>query len=159
RLLCGTLLPAPATVLQDVPGPNAANTTRERFQQHQADPACTGCHQQMDPIGFGLENFDAIGRYRDKDGTFPVDASGKIFGGGDAEGDFKGFRELSQRLAASKTVSDCITRQMFQYSFGRAPDAEDKGTLESSSSQFTMANKNLKEIVLAFIAADSFTKR
>ena len=48
------------------------------MEQHRADPNCAVCHARMDPLGFGLENFDAIGAWRDKDGEFPVDASGTL---------------------------------------------------------------------------------
>lgn len=159
RLLCETLPPAPAAVSQDVPGPNNATTTRQRYAQHQNDPNCSGCHQLMDPIGFGFEHFDAIGKYRAKEGTFEIDAKGTIAGGGDANGDFDGFRKLGEKLVASKTVSDCVTRQMFQYSFGRSPDQNDSAILSSASSRFVSTNKNLKEILLAFIESDSFAKR
>jgi len=159
RMLCETLPPAPAAVSPDVPGPNNASTTRQRYAQHQTDPSCSGCHQLMDPIGYGLENFDAIGKFRLKEGTFDIDATGTIAGGGDANGDFNGFRALGQKLVASKTVSDCVTRQMFQYSFGRAPDSNDTTILSSASTRFVSSNKNLKEILLAFIESDSFAKR
>ena len=53
-------------------------STRERLRQHEVDPACSGCHQLIDPIGFGFEHFDAIGRYRDDDGGKAVDARGEL---------------------------------------------------------------------------------
>ena len=55
-----------------------STTLRARLERHRADPNCASCHAKMDPLGFGLENFDAIGAWRDKDGPFPVDASGVL---------------------------------------------------------------------------------
>ena len=51
---------------------------RQQMEVHRADPACASCHNKMDPLGFGLENYDAIGKWRTKDGKFPVDSSGTL---------------------------------------------------------------------------------
>ena len=77
--LLGTPPPPPPP---DVPllandGHPDSGTLRQQMEQHRANPACASCHEQMDPLGFGLENFDAIGQWRDKDGTIrsiPPDA-------------------------------------------------------------------------------------
>ena len=61
-------------------------TMREQMEQHRANPACSGCHAQMDPIGFALENYDAIGRWRAKDAGSAIDATGKLPGGTAFEG-------------------------------------------------------------------------
>src|SRR5262249_1577733 len=67
RLLCTTLPDPPPTVMAVPPVITPGSSTRERFSQHSTDPACAGCHHLMDPIGFGFENFDAIGRFRSTD--------------------------------------------------------------------------------------------
>ncbi len=51
---------------------------RQQMEKHRADPACAVCHNKMDPLGFGLENYDAIGKWRTMDGKFPVDSSGTL---------------------------------------------------------------------------------
>ena len=51
---------------------------RQQLEEHRTDPTCASCHRRMDPLGFGLENFDAVGAWRTKDGKFPIDASGKL---------------------------------------------------------------------------------
>ena len=78
-LLCQSL-PPPPKVVPKAPEPAATSTSRERFAQHSSDPACAGCHKLIDPLGFGLENYDAIGRYRENENGKPVDASGVITG-------------------------------------------------------------------------------
>ena len=62
--------------------PSASTASmRQQLEQHRANPACASCHARMDPLGFGLENYDAVGRWRTKDGKFPVDAAGTLPGG------------------------------------------------------------------------------
>src|SRR5690242_17797662 len=56
----------------------SSGSLRQRFERHRADPSCSVCHLRMDPIGFALENYDAIGRWRTKDGNFPIDTAGKL---------------------------------------------------------------------------------
>jgi hypothetical protein len=64
NILCQQVDPPPPDVNNAPPPPREATTTRERFEQHEADPVCGGCHRLIDPIGLGFENFDAVGRYR-----------------------------------------------------------------------------------------------
>ena len=71
-------------------------TLRQRMEQHRANPACASCHARMDPLGFGFENFDAIGAWRDKDGGSPIDASGVLPSGQS----FQGPGELKAILKA-----------------------------------------------------------
>ena len=76
------------------PDPDPRLTTRERFAAHRADPSCAGCHQLVDPIGFGLENYDPIGRWRDSEKAQPVDATGALPDGSQ----FAGVAGLEQGL-------------------------------------------------------------
>jgi hypothetical protein len=64
----------------------SATSVRERLAQHRADPACASCHDLMDPVGFALENFDAVGRWRNFDGTLAIDASGTLPDGLEIDG-------------------------------------------------------------------------
>ena len=67
--------------LSEKPEDTAGKTLRQRFEIHRQNPTCAACHATLDPIGFGLENFDAIGRYRDQDNGLPIDASGQLASG------------------------------------------------------------------------------
>ena len=69
--------PADVPLLEESAG-GEAKSVREQLEVHRANPICSSCHRNMDPLGFGLENYDAIGRWRDADGEFPVDASGTL---------------------------------------------------------------------------------
>ena len=78
RILCQEMPSPPATVDVTPPKPNPLLTTRERFAQHEKDPYCAGCHRLMDPIGLGFESYDAIGRFRTKEGSLNIDASSAL---------------------------------------------------------------------------------
>lgn len=91
-------------------------TTRERFEKHRdASTVCYSCHILMDPIGFGFENFDAVGRYRTAEGDLQVDASGELPGGQAFEGNI----ELSGILANTPELPLCATRALATYALGR----------------------------------------
>ena len=83
QLLCEHVLPPPGDINVMVPELDPNLTTRERFSQHSVDDQCAGCHVMMDPIGFGLENYDAIGNWRDTENGAPIDATGSIEQGDD----------------------------------------------------------------------------
>jgi hypothetical protein len=94
--------------LDDSKGSQTA-TLRQQMEEHRKNPACASCHSRMDPLGFGLENFDAIGAWRTQDGKFPVDASGALPDGrsfqarpteGDSQGGSRRCRARSHREAA-----------------------------------------------------------
>jgi hypothetical protein len=95
RLLCETVPPPPPNANITPPVVTATATTRVRFTQHRADPACSACHALMDPIGLGFEHYDAVGVWRDTDNGFPVDATGQV-NGSDVAGLFDGAIELSK---------------------------------------------------------------
>jgi hypothetical protein len=122
QLLCSPPDPVPGDlVIEPLGEPDPGQTLRQKLEQHRADPKCAGCHAVMDPIGFGLENFDAIGAYRTDDHGVAVDASGTI-----EEVSFVGARELSTLLAADPRIASCAAKQLLTYAVGRpfeAPDA------------------------------------
>src|SRR5260370_33944659 len=99
-LLCDPPPPPPPNVNAVAPNPTPGSSTRERFAQHDKDPACGSCHQLIDGIGLGFEHYDAVGRYRVDAGGRPVDATGRILGTRDADGAFAGATDLGARLPA-----------------------------------------------------------
>jgi hypothetical protein len=99
--------PPPAVpTLEQTRTANRKLTVRQQTEQHRADPGCANCHQAMDPLGFGLENFDPIGRWRDRDGAQPVDATGTLPTGETFRGPLELVAVLSQRKAE---FSRCLT--------------------------------------------------
>ncbi len=130
RLLCQDIPPPPDDVDVNPPEPDNVTTNRERNEQHSNDPACSGCHDYMDPIGYGFENFDSIGMWRDLDGGQPVDATGELFHTEDIDGPFDGANDLMAVLANSAQVRQCMAEQVFRYTYGRRSRFDDAGMLQ-----------------------------
>ena len=87
------------------------------MEQHRANAICASCHKTMDPLGFGLENFDALGEWRTKDGGQPIDASGTLPGGRT----FNGVDGLKKILMARRDqFCRCLVEKMLTYALGRA---------------------------------------
>ena len=158
KLFCQILPPPPADV-PPLQAPDPSLSTRARFSQHDSDPACSGCHSLMDPIGFGFEQFDAIGRYRTMDGKFPLTGAGELTST-DVDGDFKGPVELAAKLAKSPSVRSCFNQSYFQYALGRQVDTTiDQGAVTASLTVFTDGNTNIRALISAIATSDAFKYR
>lgn len=158
RLLCDPP-PAPPDVVPDPPEIDETQTTRDQFEQHRSDPACAGCHQLMDPIGFGFEHFDGLGMYRELEGDLPIDASGEIFNSEDVDGTFYGAVELGERLGRSDQVRSCVASQWFRYAHGR-PDVElDECSMAQVMTRFGESGYNVRELLVALTTTDAFRYR
>ena len=89
-----------------------------RAPRPSSQPACAGCHELIDPIGFAFEHFDGSGRWRSTDGPHPVDDTGYIASAGDSEGDFAGVDGLAAQLMDSEDLSSCYAQQWLRYGTG-----------------------------------------
>jgi hypothetical protein len=159
-LLCADLTPPPdaqQTLGQGMA--TAESTTRQRFELHTSRPECAACHLLIDPIGFGLENYDAIGRWRTKDGTREVDAKGVLVGTGAHDGPFTGGVELAGRLAKSEKLHGCFVTQYFRFAMGRKETDADACVLAQLKARFTAAKLDLRELVVDTISSDAFLER
>jgi hypothetical protein len=157
--LCDTLAPPPPDLVFEVPEPSPDATTRERFAEHSSNPACSACHRLMDPLGFGFENFDSLGRYRTSESNgLPIDASGAIVDS-DIDGTFIGLRELSERLATSDEVKACYATMWFRFAYGRGETAEDVCSLSNVESSFRSSGGNVRELLVALTQSDAFLYR
>jgi protein-tyrosine phosphatase len=156
RLLCQDIPDPPDDVDTTIEETTEAVTNRQRFEQHLTDPGCRGCHQWMDPIGFGLENFDSIGAFRSLDHGLPIDASGEIVFADDANRAFNGAIELSEQLAASKQVAACMADQVFRFSQGRRPEPQDACSMDRVFSRVATSGDAIKELMVAVAVSDSF---
>lgn len=157
-LLCQFLPPPPANLVITPPELNPSLTTRQRFGQHSSDPNCSGCHQQMDPLGLGFEHFDAAGRWRDTENNLPIDATGKLILT-DVDGDFDGAAALADKLAHSEQVADCMMKEWARFSLGRSETVDDACTLERTKTKFAEANHDIKQLVLVLTQTDAFLYR
>jgi len=159
QLLCMKLPPPPPDVVTSAPDPTPGLSTRERFAEHSRDPACAGCHSLMDPIGFALEHFDALGKFRSNDGGKPVDASGRILGGSDVDGEFDGAVMLAERLAASSDVRDCIATQYFRFAVRRTEADDDACSLAEVRNSLVTGSADLPQLISAIARSDAFRYR
>jgi hypothetical protein len=134
------------------PDPDSAATARQRFTVHSSDPVCRGCHQNMDPLGYALENFDVVGLWRDKENDVTIDASGTA----PAVGTFNGAIELGQRLAESEDAQQCFATHWLNFGYGRTlKDAEACG-VDSVRSKFKESGYNVQEMLLALTQSEAF---
>lgn len=157
NLLCQTIPSPPANVNNAPPPPSAATSTRERFAQHSADPACSGCHQLMDPIGVGFEHYDAVGAYRLKDGLGAVDATGAVNAvSAPLGGAFDGAVELANRLAVAGEVEDCVANQWFRFSLGRIESTDDACSMQTIRTGFHASGGNIRALLTEIAVSDAF---
>jgi hypothetical protein len=127
-------------------------TLRQQMEQHRANPVCAACHARMDPIGFGLENFNAIGAWRDKEGTNSIDASGTLVSGDS----FTGASELASVLADKHRDEflNCLADKMLTYALGRGTEFYDRPALEKIVAAMDKHQDKFSSLVLA--VTDSF---
>jgi mono/diheme cytochrome c family protein len=129
---------------------------RQRMEMHRAKPMCATCHQRMDPLGFGLENFDGIGGWRDKDGKFPIDSSGVLPGGKS----FKGPKELRAILKAkAPDFRRCLSEKMLTYALGRGLESYDKCALDDICAALVKNGDRFSSLVIAVVQSEPFQLR
>jgi len=157
-LLCQQL-PSPPANIPPAPEVMPGISTRERSAQHEVDPTCSGCHQLLDPIGFGFESFDALGRYRTEDGGKPVDVSGNVVATRDMDGAFNGVAELADKLSRSREVEECVARQWFRYAISRFEQPVDDCSMKSLLDAFDAAGQDLNALPQAIAQTDAFLYR
>ena len=162
RLLCQEL-PAPPPNAGGIPEVDPSATTRERFAQHSSDPACRACHQYIDPVGFGFEQFDALGRWRDTDAGKAIDASGRVddveaFGDGTSQ-PFATLPELATILAQSNRARTCFTTQFYRFARGGLEAEAETCAIERLSDQFAADGEDIRSLMIRYVRSDTFVVR
>ncbi len=129
---------------------------RQQMEQHRANPSCASCHNRMDTLGFGLENYDAIGRWRTMDGRFPVDVSGTFPSG-------KSFQTPAAMRALLRDdlpeFARCLTEKMLTYALGRGLENYDKRTVESIIRRLAPEEYPLQSLVFEIARSLPFQSR
>lgn len=155
RFFCEPVPPPPAGVSDQVPPSSAvAVTTRQRMEQHMASPSCAGCHRYLDGMGFGLEKFDATGRWREQEKGVDIDDRGALVTA-DGTKDFRGAVELSRLLGEDPQVMECMVRQLFVRTVGRAYVDTDLRTVRLLSGNWAKGGYRFKELAVAMLADDA----
>ncbi len=159
KLLCYHIGEPPQGIDLTLPTLEAGMTAREQLEQKTSPPACAGCHSVMNPVGFGMESLDALGRFRTEDNSLPIDDQGELTETRDIDGPFSGVPELADRLAQSKQVEECFAIQAFRYASGRGETSSDSCSLVELRDLFIASGGNLKELPIAFAVSDGFIHR
>ena len=129
---------------------------RERLSAHRDNPACSGCHRLMDPVGFALENYDAIGRWRTVDAGFPIDASGELWDGTP----LGGVNELeSAILARPELFLTTLTEKLLVFGTGRGVTATDAPAVRGILRRAETDDYRLSSLIQAVVASDPFQMR
>jgi Protein of unknown function (DUF1592)/Protein of unknown function (DUF1588)/Protein of unknown function (DUF1587)/Protein of unknown function (DUF1595)/Protein of unknown function (DUF1585)/Planctomycete cytochrome C len=151
--------PPPADVARLDESKEAADAAslRERMELHRAKPECISCHQQMDPLGFALENYDAVGRWRTMDGGSRIDPSGELIGGRK----FADIKELKQLLqgSAAKKFTRCLIENMLTFSLGRGLVAYDYCTVEDIRQRLGAGGNRIHNIIFGIVESKAFQYR
>jgi len=148
------------------PIPDAANlkvepgdarlSLRQRMERHRADPNCASCHNRMDPIGFGFENYDATGAWRDRDGSQPVDASAVLPDGRK----FNGPVELKNILKQQKAeFVECLVEKMLTYALGRGVESFDGASVKEISDAVGAGGFKMSSLIQGIVKSYPFQNR
>jgi hypothetical protein len=155
QLFCGHVPSPPVGLNVKEPPADPTRTTRERFIAHRDQDACRGCHAMLDPIGFGLENFDGVGLWRDTENGKPIDASGEL-PEVDVAGPFDGPVELANKVAGSQDARDCFADKWLSFAYGRVLSDADACTQAQLETAFRDSNGNVKALLVAATQTDAF---
>ncbi len=162
NLLCQEFPPPPANA-GGVPDVDPTATTRERFRQHTANAACATCHQHIDGVGFGFEEFDGVGRYRTTENGMPIDHAGLLDApegwGRGMDISFATLPELGALLARSPTARACVARQWFRFSRGYRETSLDRCAVRGVVREFEAQRGDLHAMMIATVRSPDFLVR
>ena len=134
----------------------ATASLRQQLEEHRKNTVCASCHARMDPLGFGLENYNAIGAWRTLDGKLPIDASGVLPDGRT----FKGPAELKSILVSDRnSFAEGLTEKLMTYALGRGLERYDRPELKRISKQLTADNHRFSSLVLGIVNSLPFQQR
>jgi hypothetical protein len=132
-----------------------AASLRQRLERHRSDPNCVGCHTRMDALGFPLENFDAVGAWRELDAGRPVDAIGTLPDGRE----IKGVADLRATLVADDAFLRCLAEKLLVYALGRAPTPADRRALDRLAASLPGLDATFADVVTEIVKTDGFRRR
>lgn len=148
--------PADVPALEENHEGKPPKSIRERLSQHRANPACASCHSRIDPLGFALENYDVIGRWRDDDGGKPIDNAGELSDGTR----FQGPDQLKTALLAKKDLFiRNLTSRMLGYALGRGLTLKDSCTVDAIIAQLRDNDYRAQTLIEAIVLSVPFRQQ
>lgn len=163
KLLCEQLPPPPPDLVITPPSPDPNSTTRERFAAHTEEESCQNCHILIDPIGFGFEGYDALGRFRETENGLPIDDSGELLytwsQDSALEGPFSGAVQLAHRLADAPQARDCVATQWWRFAFARGEASERDLCSLTHAKDSLRTTGQVTELLETIVLSDAFRKR
>jgi hypothetical protein len=146
--------PPPANVPSlDEDAVGSAASLRQQLEQHRKNAVCASCHARMDPLGFGLENYDAVGAWRTRDGKFPIDPSGALPDGRK----FDGAAGLKTILRQQKDAfAECLAEKLLTYALGRGVERSDRPAVRQIVARLAEDNYRFSTLVLGIVNSAPF---
>lgn len=158
RLMCQSIPPPPTTVNTDMPpSGGAATCKKDRYAMHRQG-GCAGCHSRMDPVGFGLEQYDQMGKFRTEEAANPeckIDGVGNLT----ETGDFHGPAELGDRLISTGLLQKCVVTQVYRFAMGHREHDEDQPYLDALTGKFTSNGYKFDQLLLDLVGSEWFLYR
>jgi hypothetical protein len=156
--ILGTVVPPPPpdTPMFDESKIGPEFSIRKQLEQHRSNPTCASCHNKMDVLGFGLENYDAIGKWRTMDGKFPIDVGGTMPNG-------KKFQTTAEMrtilLASMPQVSHCLIEKIMTYALGRGMQTYDNRSIEQINKTLAADGYRFQTLVYEVVRSLPFQSR
>ena len=151
-ILCDPVPPPPPSVTPVLPQGGGPMTVKQKLEQHMQDPTCKNCHGLMDPVGFALENFDAIGQYRTTDQGFPIDTSAQV----DDLGSFASAPELAALLTQDKRTAYCMVEKLYRQSMGHLETAGEQPAVDDLRKAFSSKGHSIRSLLVELSVSPAF---
>ncbi len=148
--------PPPDVPALDEAAVGTSGSMRQQLEKHRANATCASCHSRMDPLGFGLENYDALGKWRTLDGKFPIDSSGTLPDGKT----FSSPAEMKTILKAQlPDFSRCLIEKMLTYALGRGLERYDRRTIDELNRTLAASNYQFQKLIHGVVQSLPFQSR
>lgn len=149
--------PPPANVPPlDEAGVGSKISLRQQLEQHRVNPVCASCHARMDPLGFALENYDAVGQWRAQDGKFPIDTSGQLPDGRS----FENAADLIGILQTERSLfTEALTEKLLTYALGRGVQRHDRAAVKRIAANVAAQQYRFSSLVLEIVRSMPFQRR
>jgi len=155
RVFCETTPPEPDNIPDEVIPENFSGTRRDLFEQHRKNEPCKTCHEVIDPLGFGMENYDALGKYREEDNGNAVDSSGETPSGKS----FSNAADLLRIIGSDTQTKQCLSNHFLRYALGRPTKSEDKCTIARITQNSIREDSSFSDFIFEIVSSDAFLKR